>query len=171
MIAVGLAWFIVRRSDDTIYRSQLKNRAEAPAQRLLTGMPVLANVSVLQAMAPPRVVITGGTSPAAARHQIERAGVSSAPVVDDEGRFEGTVALADLRRIEARSDHRLGSLVDVSAPTVSDTSTLDVAVDALATASQHWVPVVDAERNVVGTVATSDVVRGYRLGLLASLKK
>jgi len=25
MIAVGLAWFIVRRGDDTIYRSQLKN--------------------------------------------------------------------------------------------------------------------------------------------------
>src|SRR5271169_2063057 len=25
MIAVGLAWFIVRRSDDTVYRSQLKN--------------------------------------------------------------------------------------------------------------------------------------------------
>ena len=170
MIAVGLAWFIVRRSDDTIYRSQLKNRAEAPAQRLLTGMPVLSNVSVLQAMAPPRVVITGGTSPVAACHQIERAGVNSAAVVDDEGRFEGTIALADLRRIKANSDHRLGSLVDVSAPTVSDSSTLDVAVDALATAPQRWVPVVDTERNVVGTVATSDVVRGYRLGLLASLK-
>jgi H+/Cl- antiporter ClcA/CBS domain-containing protein len=170
MVAVGLAWFIVRRSDDTIYRSQLKSRAEAPAQRLLTGMPVLGNVSVLQAMAPPRVVITGGTSPVAAGHQIERAGVSSAPVVDDEGRFEGTIALADLRRIKPNADRRLSSLVDVSAPTVSGASTLDVAVDALATAPQHWVPVVDTERNVIGTIATSDVVRGYRLGLLASLQ-
>ncbi len=44
MVAVGLAWFIVRRGDDTIYRSQLKNRADAPAQRLLTGMPILSNV-------------------------------------------------------------------------------------------------------------------------------
>ena len=44
MIAVGLAWFIVRRGDDTIYRSQLKNRADAPAQRLLVGMPLLANM-------------------------------------------------------------------------------------------------------------------------------
>ena len=32
-------------------------------------------------------------------------------------------------------------------------------------------PVLDSERKVVGTVATSDVVRGYRLGLLASLQK
>ena len=32
MIAVGLAWFIVRRSDDTIYRSQLKSgRCPSPA--------------------------------------------------------------------------------------------------------------------------------------------
>jgi chloride channel protein, CIC family len=171
MVAVGLSWFIVRRSDDTIYRSQLKNRAAAPAQRLLTGMPVLANVSVLQAMAPPRVVITGGTSLTAARQKIQRAGVSSAPVVDDEARFEGTIALDELQGIESRSDRRLGSLVDVSAPTVSSSSNLDVAVDAMASASQHWVPVLDTERKVIGTIATSDVVRGYRLGLLASLQK
>jgi uncharacterized protein with PhoU and TrkA domain len=31
--------------------------------------------------------------------------------------------------------------------------------------------VLDDERKVVGTVATSDVVRGYRLGLLASLQQ
>jgi H+/Cl- antiporter ClcA/CBS domain-containing protein len=171
MVAVGLSWFIVRRSDDTIYRSQLKDRAAAPAQRLLTGMPVLANVSVRQAMASPRAVITGGTSPLSARQEIRRAGVSSAPVVDDEGRFEGTIALAELQWIEPRSDRRLETLVDVSAPTVSDTANLDVAVDAMATSSHHWVPVLDTDRKVIGTIATSDVVRGYRLGLLASLQK
>ncbi len=32
MVAVGLAWLIVRRGDDTIYRSQLKNRADAPGR-------------------------------------------------------------------------------------------------------------------------------------------
>ena len=41
----------------------------------------------------------------------------------------------------------------------------------MTTSTQHWVPVLDAERKVVGTVATSDVVRGYRLGLLASLQR
>jgi len=100
MIAVGLAWFIVRRGDDTIYRSQLKNRADAPAQRLLTGMPILSIVSVGQAMAMPRVVVTDGTTVRAARHQIEQAGVTGAPVIDDQGRFEGTVALADLRKVK-----------------------------------------------------------------------
>ena len=71
MIAVGLAWFIVRRSDDTIYRSQLRTRADAPAQRLLMGMPVLAGIPIrpghgdLHAWS-----ITGGTSSATIRRKL-----------------------------------------------------------------------------------------------------
>ena len=73
MLAVGLAWFIVRRGDDTIYRSQLQSRADAPAQRLLTGMPVLSAVVVGDAMAPRPLVIPGETSPVA-RTAAARAG-------------------------------------------------------------------------------------------------
>jgi chloride channel protein, CIC family len=171
MIAVGLAWFIVRRSDDTIYRSQLRTRADAPAQRLLIGMPVLANVPVRQAMAAPRLVITGGTSAEAAHDLLAKSGLTAAPVVDSEGRFEGTISLARLEASRGARDHRLESFVDVTAPTVSESAHLDVAVDAITTSTERWVPVLDSERKVVGTVATSDVVRGYRLGLLASLQK
>ena len=31
MIAVAIAWFIVGRSDDSIYRSQLRTRADSAA--------------------------------------------------------------------------------------------------------------------------------------------
>ena len=171
MIAVGLAWFIVHRSDDTIYRSQLRTRADAPAQRLLIGMPVLANVPVRQAMAAPRLVIPGGTSVEAAQEALAHGRLTGAPVVDSNGRFEGTISLGSLQASKGPRDHRLESFVDVTAPTVSDSAHLDVAVDAITTSTQHWVSVLDSERNVVGTVATSDVVRGYRLGLLASLQK
>ena len=171
MIAVGLAWFIVRRSDDTIYRSQLRTRADAPARRLLIGMPVLGSVPVRQAMAFPRLVITSGTSIQTARDQLEHDGLSGAPVVDSNGRFEGTISLARLEASKTAREHRLESDVDVAAPTVSESAFLDVAVDAITTSTQHWVPVLNSDRQVVGTVATSDVVRGYRLGLLASLQK
>ncbi len=107
----------------------------------------------------------------AARRQIEQAGVTGAPLIDDQGRFEGTLALADLRAVERGDDRTLESMVDVSAPTVAAQSHLDVALDALTTSAEHWVTVIDAERRVLGTVAISDVVRGYRLGLLASLQK
>ena len=99
------------------------------------------------------------------------AGSPGASVVDSEGRFEGTISLARLEASKAGRDHRLESLMDVTAPTVSESAHLDVAVDAITTSTEHWVPVLDSERKVVGTVATSDVVRGYRLGLLASLQK
>jgi chloride channel protein, CIC family len=171
MIAVGLAWFIVRRSDDTIYRSQLRTRADAPAQRLLLGMPVLAKVPVRQSMASPRLVITGETSVEAAHRQLAHVGLNGAPIVDSNGRFEGTISLARLEASDVGREHRLESIMDVTAPTVSESAHLDVAVDAITTSSEHWVPVLDSERKVVGTVATSDVVRGYRLGLLASLQK
>jgi H+/Cl- antiporter ClcA/CBS domain-containing protein len=171
MIAVGLAWFIVRRSDDTIYRSQLRSRSDVPAQRLLMGMPVLAAVPVAQAMAPPRLVITGGTTVAAARRELLQHGVSGAPVVDGEGRFEGTVSLFRLEGAKEGAESRLASLVDVAAATTSDSANLGVAVDAMTTSDQRWVSVLDADRRVVGTIGTSDVVRGYRLGLLASLQR
>ena len=171
MIAVGLAWFIVRRSDDTIYRSQLKSRADAPAQRLLIGMPVLGSVPVRQAMAPPRLVVTGDTSVTRAMRQLEGQGLSGAPVVDGEGRFEGTISLETLRVDGSGDDRRVGAAVDTTAPTVSEGATLDVAVEAITTSNQRWIAVLDGEHKVVGTVATSDVVRGYRLGLLASLQR
>jgi uncharacterized protein with PhoU and TrkA domain len=54
---------------------------------------------------------------------------------------------------------------------VAESACLDVAVEAMTAATQHWVPALDPARKVAGTVATSDVVRGYRLGLLASLQR
>ena len=172
MVAVGLAWFIARRGDDTIYRSQLQNRADAPAQRLLVGMPLLANVPVNQAMARPRLVIQGGTPVLAARRQIEEFGVPGVPVVDDEGRFEGAVSIEDLNQLDEQADaHTVDTAVDASAPTVSGSAHLDVALDALTSSSLHWIPVLDTDRAVIGTIATSDIVRGYRLGLLASLRQ
>ena len=171
MVAVGLAWFIVRRNDDTIYRSQLRSRADAPAQRLLTGMPVLGGVPVRDAMAAPRLVLSAATSVESARGQLERGDLSGAPVVDGNGRFEGTVSLARLRSADPVPGQRVASFLDASTPTVSDEAHLDVAVEAITTSTLHWVPVLDPDRMVVGTVATSDVVRGYRLGLLASLQK
>ena len=170
MIAVGLAWFMVRRSDDTIYRSQLRTRADAPAQRLLMGMPVLASVPVRQAMAVPRLVLTGGSSATTARRELVQHGLTGAPVEDGQGRFQGTVSLHSLDQAKEDPDWRLASVVDGSAATVSESAHLDVAVDAMTTSTQHWVSVLDGDRRVVGTIATSDVVRGYRLGLLASLQ-
>ena len=123
-------------------------------------------------MAPQPLVIAGrNLRPRRARRQLERAGVAGAPVVDDRGRFEGTVTAAGARlgrRRRASGPSRRWSTR--RRPRWPLTAHLDVALDALTTSPDHWVTVLDGERQVLGTVGVTDVVRGYRLGLLSSLQ-
>jgi len=170
MIAVGLAWLIVRRNDDTIYRSQLKSRADAPAERVLAGLPLLAAIPTRRAMAEPRLVVSAGRAVDEANRAMARVGVSGAPVVDEAGRFEGTIGRSELAR---RDEHTrlVGDLVDAGAPAVSASSRLGVALEALTAAPLAWVPVLDDDRKVVGTLSISDLVRAYRQELITSAER
>ena len=49
-------------------------------------------------------------------------------------------------------------------------ATLDAVVEIFATEHATWVPVLDADRHVVGTVDTADLVDAYRRSLSSSLK-
>ncbi len=170
MIAVGISWLIVRRSDDTMYRSQLKSRSDAPAQRLLAGMPLLGAIPVTRAMAEPKLVLTTQRTIDSARRALVDANLSGAPVVDEAGRLEGTIARSRLEK-PGDGQHGLGDLVDAGASTVSESSRLDVALESLTTAPESWVPVLDGERRVVGTLSISDVVRAYRQELVTSAER
>ena len=68
-------------------------------------------------------------------------------------------------------DRPAGDFADAGAPTVSASSRLDVALESLTTAPQSWVPVLDDERRVVGTLSVSDVVRAYRQELVTSAER
>ena len=169
MIAVGLAWLIVRRSDDTMYRSQLASRADSPGQRLLVGLPLLATVPVVDAMAAPRLVLPDTSTRAAAFQALQEAGVAGAPVIDTDGRFEGTLTI---KALDASGDPASGvrGLVDAAAPVVNLASRLDVALDALTAGDSSFVSVLDTKRHVRGTIAVSDLVRAYREQLLVHLR-
>jgi H+/Cl- antiporter ClcA/predicted transcriptional regulator len=170
MIAVGISWLIVRHADDTMYRSQLKNRSDAPTQRLLAGLPLLAAIPVTRAMAEPTLVVTAQRKVNSVRQALDHSGLSGAPVVDEDRRFEGTIARSNLET-SGEGKHLVGDLVDSGAPTVSVTSRLDVALESLTAAPQSWVPVLDDERRVVGTLSVSDVVRAYREELVMSAQR
>jgi H+/Cl- antiporter ClcA len=168
MVAVGLAYLIARRTDQTIYRSQLRNREEAQSARLRLGLPLLGRVRVREAMTAPRAVLDSAATVAAAVTELERAGVPGAPVVDAEGRFRGTVELEDLR--PADQDVPLSRLVDATAPSVSVTANLDEAIDALPQ-GHPWLSVLDDRRAVSGILAISDVVRAYHAALQADARR
>ena len=119
MIAVGISWLIVRHSDDTMYRSQLKSRSDAPSQRLLAGLPLLAAIPVTRAMAVPNLVLSANRQQRQRRDApLTRTGLSGAPVVDEARRLEGTVARSKLEE-PGDGQQRVGDLVDAGAPTVS----------------------------------------------------
>jgi H+/Cl- antiporter ClcA len=168
MIAVGLAYLIARRTDETIYRSQLRNREEAQSARLRLGLPLLGRVRVSRAMSAPRLVLPGGTRAAEALPRLERAAVPGAPVVDAEGRFLGTVDRAGLRAMDA--DAEVARSVDASAPSVPGDTGLDVAIDALPE-GHPWLTVLDGRRQVRGILAISDVVRAYHAAVRAEARR
>jgi chloride channel protein, CIC family len=170
MVAVGISWLIVRRNDDTIYRSQLKSRADAPAQRILAGLPLLGAIPTTRAMVAPRLLLRSDKATASAKRALERANLNGAPVVDVAERFIGTLPRATLASPGA--DRRaVTELVDAGAPVVAASSRLDVALESLTEAPLSWVPVLDDDRRVVGTLSVSDIVRAYRQELAGSAER
>ena len=170
MVAVGISWLIVRRNDDTIYRSQLKNRADAPAQRLLAGLPLLASIPTTKAMVRPSLVMAAGERADIAEQALKRVGLDGAPVIDGAGRFMGTAARATLADKRDKGQ-TVSDFLDPGAPAVSESSRLDVALDSLTEAPSSWVPVLDDDRRVVGILSVSDVVRAYHQELLAGAQR
>jgi H+/Cl- antiporter ClcA/CBS domain-containing protein len=171
MVAVGLATLIVRRSDDTIYRSQLRSRSESPAHRILTGLPLLAVIPASEAMAPARCVLVE-TDLATAKAEMEASGVEAAPLVDVHGHYVGAVALERLREANTEPEApSLASLVDTGFLPIRGSEHLDIVLDTLTSTPQTWAAVVDDERRVIGTIAISDLVPSYRRSLQANLRR
>lgn len=167
MVAVGIAYLIVRRNDDTIYRSQPKSKAETASSRLQFGLPLLTAIPVADAMGAPRVVLDEHQSVSAALNALTEAHIPGAPVTDDHGHFMGTVDRTALAlAANDRPSSPLSQEVDPTAPSVQPSLGLDHALEALTTGG-GWVTVIDAEHHVTGIVATSDLVGGYHRALSA----
>lgn len=167
MVAVGIAYLIVRRSGQTIYRSQLRNRDDAHAARVRTGLPLLARVTAQQAMAPPRLVLASTTTIGQARERLHTAGVPGAPVVDEEERFLGDISLDSLPAEPTDTDRQpLARHVDATAPSLTADANLDQALQALPP-GHPWLTVLGPERHVKGILALSDIVRAYRVVMRA----
>jgi H+/Cl- antiporter ClcA len=167
MVAIGLATLVV--GDKTIYESQLRSRADSPAERLRFGMPLLSSIATKDAMSTPRLVLPVDASCAESLQRVRSHGLSGAPVIDASGVYRGAIE-ADLIE-QAQPDERVGSVVDGTAPAVPMDSTLDAPGEILASGDARWVPVLDDQNRVVGIVAAADLIHGYRLALETALRR
>ena len=171
MLAVGLATLIVRRNDDTIYRSQLRGRAESPAHRMLTGLPLLAIVPVSDAMAPARCLLSSAEDPDSFATRMDRGGVSAAPFIDDQGRYVGVITLASLAQTTGEAMKEGQAAIDATFAPIHQSVHLNVVLETLTSTPQTWAAVIDDDRHVVGIVSISDIVRNYGRILQANLRR
>ncbi len=169
MVAVGVATLIVGRFDDTIYRSQLRNRGELPGARLAAGMPMLGSITASEAMSRPLIVLFAAQNAREAIDTMRAKPVGGAPVVDEKHVYLGVFDIDKVESMKLDDGATAGRVVDPTAPSIALGANLDAALEALMTSSRNWVPVLDAGKHVVGILSTGDVVRAHRDALRRSL--
>jgi CIC family chloride channel protein len=165
LVAVAIATFIVRRFDDSIYRSQLRTRADSAASRLESGLPLLAAIPVSAAAVPPRIVLQADGLASDALAGLRAARVPGAPVTDPRGTYLGTVSEELLAGV---GDATVAAVVDTAASTVPAAAALGTGIDGLIQAGGQWVTVTDSQRHVAGILSAGAVVRSYQHALQAS---
>ena len=156
LVAVAIATFIVRRFDDSIYRSQLRTRADSSASR---GFRLAA---VAEARIAPGAPLDGQPVRAAG---LRAARVPGAPVTDLRGTYLGTVSE---ELLAGAGDATVAAVVDAAASTVPATAALGTGIDGLIQAGGQWVTVTDSQRHVAGILSAGAVVRSYQHALQAS---
>jgi len=161
MIAVAMSTALV--GDRTIYRSQLPNRAAAPAHRVRLSFPLLSSLAVRDALGPAASVSEAATVEAVGAED-RAAGVV---VLDAVGNVAG-VASAD-----ALAASPSGTLIRDLArgrPLLELDQPLDEALETLGDAQVRWAPVVDGGR-LAGRVGVRDIVRAYKSTLRQSVRR
>ncbi|HEX6239177.1 MAG TPA: chloride channel protein [Acidimicrobiales bacterium] len=164
MLAIGLAAVVVR--EDSIYESQLRSRADAPAHRARFGLPLLGSTPVRDVMRPPRLLVPATVPLEEAWQTMSMLRTTRAPVVDGD-RFVGVVTADGAAEPETLTS---GAAAEVSYPTIPSDANLDSALDAMVSAGVNWIPVLDRNR-VVGVIAMSEVLGGYQTALRRTLRR
>jgi CBS domain-containing protein len=85
-------------------------------------------------------------------------GVTSAPVLDGDGKAVGVIALRDL--IEAPAGDRVQAHMTVPADSVSTRASIQDAAAQMTRNSRHHLVCVDDDGRAVGFIGTLDVLRG-----------
>ncbi len=172
LLAVGVATMLVGYSDITLIDAQLRSRDDTPGRRLVSGMPMLEGIPVSDVMRPPTLVLRGQETSARAYQQITALHVPGAPVTDEQDLFVGIVTDALLRDAAGTSpDTPVGRIANREAPTTSPDGRLSVALASMIAGETSWLPALDSQRHVTGILTNTDIVRGYRHVLAASMRR
>jgi CIC family chloride channel protein len=169
MVAVAVSTALV--GDTTIYSSQLRDRASAPAHRVRFSFPMLSALRARDAMAPALAVV----HPDAPAQMIDSLATSSdvpgIVVVNEREEVVGVIPRTRLAfGAPPDGDVRARDLMEPVAVTVDSDQPLDTALGQLAEENRGWAPVVDGG-HLVGYLTIRDVVRTYKSTLRQSVRR
>ena len=166
MIAIGIATVVV--GDKTIYRSQLKTRAESPAHRFRFAMPLMSSIPAGDVARQARLVLRADVPAAEGLRKLDFEGLPGAPVVDAAGNVTGTVHRDAL--VGAQPNVSVGDLADRERGIVSIEDGLDDVLGELADSGSSWAAVV-ADRRLAGIISTRDAMAAYRRAVAGNVRQ
>lgn len=160
MVAVGISTALV--GDNTIYRSQLPDRASSPAHRARFSFPLLSSLVVRDAMTAPRVPVRLQANVDAALSLAAAQGALVLAVIDEQNLFAGVVTRARLESVapEARGMTTVSGLVNKTIEPLKPGQFLVEALEYLSDGGLQWLPVV-TEYRIVGGLGVRDILRTY----------
>jgi len=187
MVAIGLATLVV--GDATIYESQLKSRADAPAHRAAVGMPLLSAVAIADVMAAPPAQICGVPSDMdvlsvasdqgvdVALDVLVSAGTACVPVVDDH-QLVGVVGMSEIMagyQRELRRSLRVladtdGKCVLVEAPIADDSPLAGTTVGTAPWPAGTFVLSIDRHSQLIVQRPETSLEAGDQIAAMVNLE-
>lgn len=167
MIAVSVSYLLVGKR--TIYISQLQTRAEAPAHRHQFTIPLLATLTVRQAMIPLQEQFDLGQTVAKAETNLASQEISAVPGLDGQERLSDVLTHIDIEQIvaEKQTKRYVEEAIRRKVLVFHPDRTLDEALEVLTTHHVNWALVGETkgltqDQQVVGMVSIAGIVRLYR---------
>ncbi|QGA69623.1 chloride channel protein [Sulfolobus sp. E11-6] len=156
MIAVAISYLV--SGNNTIYVSQLPTRRDSPAHKAEYETPLMHTVRIEKCELKDIKVYVDEKVGKAIQIMLENS-FMSLPVVNYDNRFLGVVYLKDLERVNPEDS--IGKYVTRGSPSVSLTSTLEHALEVMATNKTRWVAVVDNGK-FLGIVTYDSIIDAYK---------
>jgi chloride channel protein, CIC family len=162
----------IRTGDkNTIYRSQIPDRASSPAHRVRMSFPLLSCLLVRDALTRCDTVL--GYLPAkSVSLYFDRNASSALVLLDEDARFAGVVSSEKVNVLlpDQLEKTAIKNLLENDPVTLNPTDTLDTALEQLSARGISWAPVVESGR-LMGKLTVKDSIAAYRNALERSVRR
>lgn len=170
MVAVAVSTALV--GNQTIYRSQLPNRASAPSHRVRFSFPLLSSLLVRDAMAPTGATLSADAPLSAALPLLDADPLKELGVVNRRGAYIGTLSQQQAQRVPPAQQARIsvGALVAADTAPLSPEQPLDSALEQLSEQGRPWLAVIDHGR-LIGRLTVRNAIRADKSSLQRSVRR